>query len=224
MEPLEVLRRTTFLAEATPTGLSRLAGCSTWRHLTRGEFLFHIGEPVSRLYVIATGRVAAAVTSSQGTPLLFHVAAAGEAAGQVDLLHGGSHTASAQALTAVRALAIPRRACVDLLEAEPAVLLRHARHLASIVSALTDTMGDLVFLDLERRLARVLAEASVDGKLIDLRMTQSELAARLGVTRQSVNRALVKLASRGLIVMESGRPVRLLDPDVLAAFVASGSR
>jgi DNA-binding FadR family transcriptional regulator len=55
-------------------------------------------------------------------------------------------------------------------------------------------------------------------------MTQSELAARLGVTRQSVNRALVKLASRGLIVVEGGRPVRVLDRDVLTAFVDSGSR
>ncbi len=103
-------------------------------------------------------------------------------------------------------------------------MLMHAHHLAEIVRMLTETMTDLVFLDLERRLARMLAESSVDGQLTDLRMTQSELAARLGVTRQSVNRALVKLASRGLVVVESGRPVRILDREVLTAFVDSGSR
>lgn len=219
-----MLRRAPFFAEATPDGLTRVAARASWRHLARGDFLYHYGEPATRLYVIATGRVAATVTSNQGTPLLFHVAAAGETPGQVDLLHGEHYTASAQALTAVRALAIPRQTCVQLLETEPDVMLMHAHHLAQIVRMLTETMTDLVFLDLERRLARMLAENSVDGQLTGLRMTQSELAARLGVTRQSVNRALVKLASRGLIQVESGRPVRILDHEVLSAFVDSGSR
>ena len=224
MEPVEVLRRAPFFSRATPDGLARVAARATWRHLARGDFLYHYGEPVTRLYVIATGRVAATITSNQGTPLLFHVAAAGEAPGQVDLLHGEHYTASAQALTAVRALSIPARVCLELLETEPDVMLMHAHHLAEIVRMLTEIMTDLVFLDLERRLARMLAESSVDGQLTDLRMTQSELAARLGVTRQSVNRALVKLASRGLVVVESGRPARILDREVLTAFVDSGSR
>lgn len=224
MELVEVLRRAPFFSRATPDGLARVAERAAWRQFSRGEFLYHCGEPVTRLWVIATGRVTATITSNQGTPLLFHVAGAGEAPGEVSLLYGERYTASAQALTTVRVVAVPAPVCVDLLEREPPVLMEHARRLAWIVTTLTDTMTDLVFLDLERRLARMLAESSASGQLIDLRMTQSELAARLGVTRQSVNRALVKLASRGFIVVEGGRPVRVLDRDVLTAFVDSGSR
>lgn len=48
--------------------------------------------------------MAAKITSSQGTPLLFHVAEAGEIALQVDALLASSYSASARALSRTRTL------------------------------------------------------------------------------------------------------------------------
>jgi CRP-like cAMP-binding protein len=76
--------------------------------------------------------------------------------GSVDLLKGRETYAFAQALTPVTAVSVPASACVDLLKAEPARLLLFAQHLAEIVQALTESLSDLVLLDLERRLARTL--------------------------------------------------------------------
>jgi len=74
MEAMQALRTVSFLSRASDEALTRLAERSTWRHLARGDFLFHSGDPADRLHVILRGRVAATTTSSNGRLLLFHVA------------------------------------------------------------------------------------------------------------------------------------------------------
>lgn len=219
-----MLRKVSFLEPASEESLAALVRRGRWTGFTRGEFLYHFGEPATRLYVIADGRVAATLSSPQGTPVMFHVATTGEAPGQINVLAGGTYSASAQALTTVGAFAMPSEACRALLQAEPACLLHFATELAQIVDLLTASVADLVFLDLERRLARFLLEAPSVGDRIHLSLTQSELAARLGVARQSLNRALAKLVERGFVASDSARVIRVLDRPAINAFVDSSVR
>ncbi len=219
MTNLAALRAVPFLARASDDGLQRLADVSVLRRYERGEFLFRTGEPVDRIFVIQSGRVAATVSSPEGARLTFHVAEAGESAGHSSLLDPPGHQASAEALTRVTAVAIPAADCIDLLTAEPLVALDFARELAGIVRVLNESLADLVFLDLERRLARTLAAAPSVGDVVSLGVSQGELAARLGVARQSLNQALSRLAQRGLIAVETPRMIRILDRPALHLFV-----
>ena len=57
------LRAAPSLTRASDDGLARLAAQSSPRRFDRGEFLFRADEPVSRIFLIVTGRVAATVTS-----------------------------------------------------------------------------------------------------------------------------------------------------------------
>ena len=103
-----------------------------------------------------------------------------------------------------------------MLESEPACLRRFTVDLAVVVTTLTRAVADLVFLDVTGRLAGLLLEwASADGA-IALPGTQSELAARLGVTRQTVNTALSRLAHAGVVRIDSPRLLRITDPARLA--------
>ena len=81
--------------------------------------------------------------------------------------------------------------------------------LAAELRRLTDHVEDLYFLDLPGRLASSLvrrARQEHPGRATDVRLdwpfTQSELAAMVGGARQSVNRLLVDMSSRGLIRIE----------------------
>lgn len=221
---IDALRSAGLFRAVSDGALVTLAAACHWREFHRGDFLYHAGDSASRIYVIASGRVAAKITSSQGTPLLFHVAEAGEIAGQVDALLGSRYSASAQALSRVRTLAAPSAAFVDLLRAEPAVLFQHAGDLSRIVTVLVESMTDLVFLDLEHRLARTLVNAAENGETFDLLLTQAELGAKLGVARQSVNAALARLSRRGLVAVRSGRLIRVVDRPGLTAFAQDGHR
>jgi CRP/FNR family cyclic AMP-dependent transcriptional regulator len=81
------------------------------------------------------------------------------------------------------------------------------RMLGQLVRQLTEQAGDLVFLDLAGRLAKLLLQLAEkygraqDG-VLDRRLTQSDLAAMIGASRPAVNRALQSLAARGLIALQ----------------------
>ncbi len=85
-------------------------------------------------------------------------------------------------------------------------------------------MSDLVFLDLPRRVAKLLLSRSTtrsDGKTVsDLGASQTVVAAQLGVSRQSVNKALSGLARHAWIEID-GRRVVLRDPAALRRYVES---
>ena len=82
----------------------------------------------------------------------------------------------------------------------------------------TDATADLVFLDLPRRLAKLLLERprEPDGT-VALGPSQSHLAAHIGGTRQSVNAALKAFERRGWLALD-GRHVALLDEAALRRF------
>jgi CRP-like cAMP-binding protein len=110
-----------------------------------------------------------------------------------------------------------------LLE-NPQALLAVAALLAATVRRVTDAAADLVFLDVPRRLAKLLvaeAVAQPDGtEVCDLNMSQSGVAARLGATRQSLNRALNEFARRGWVTAD-GAVIQLDDAAALRRFAES---
>jgi CRP/FNR family transcriptional regulator len=70
----------------------------------------------------------------------------------------------------------------------------------------------LLLLELEKDFGKREAEQRV----LDLPLTQSELASLVGASRQSVNAALGELQRDGLISRE-GRRLRLVEPERLRA-------
>lgn len=213
------LRAVPSLARASEAGLARLADRCVQRRFERGEFLFRLGEPVREVSLITAGRVAATVTSRAGTMLVFHVAQAGELAGHVSIFEPTGHLASAKALSSGSAITVPVGGYLELLSSEPPVALDYARELAGIIRVLNESVADLVFLDLERRLARNLLETASGDGIARLEVNQSDLGARLGATRQSVNQALGRLARRGFVQVDSPRAIRILDREAITIFI-----
>jgi CRP-like cAMP-binding protein len=71
---------------------------------------------------------------------------------------------------------------------------------AATLRRLTEAASDLVFLDLPRRVAKVLlSQPRDDSGIIQLKISQEQLAHQAGGTRQSVNAALRGFERRGWI-------------------------
>jgi CRP-like cAMP-binding protein len=94
------------------------------------------------------------------------------------------------------------------------VLARRIRHLNNQIS-------DIFFLDLPARLARTLlhladqhGKPSEKGTVIDISLTQTDLAEMTGATRVSINKALGRFRRASWVEVE-GRTVTVLDSDAL---------
>jgi CRP-like cAMP-binding protein len=133
----------------------------------------------------------------------------GDFFGELALLDAGPRSTTATALEPTETLTLRRDAFLDLLAQDREVTAALLRALAGELRRLTGHVGELHFLDLAGRLATRLArlardaEPNADGRVeLDWPYTQSDLAAMIGGTRQSVNRLLSGLVDDGLITIE----------------------
>jgi CRP-like cAMP-binding protein len=88
--------------------------------------------------------------------------------------------------------------------------------LASVIRRLDGHAADLAFLDLPRRVGKLLLTQSAAGPAL----TQTEMAARVGASRQSVNAAMQEFQRRGWIRL-AAREVTVLDAAALGRFVGA---
>jgi CRP/FNR family cyclic AMP-dependent transcriptional regulator len=207
-ELVAALRRTELFASAAPERLARLAGRGFVRRFAAGQVVFTEGEPSEHLYVVRTGRVRVLVTSPRGDELTLSVLGPGDTIGELSIIDGAARSASAEAVAATELLTLPAADVRAAFVADPALLLAVAGELAAIVRRLTGGTADLVFLDLPRRLAKLIVAEARETRTgtihVEVGMSQSGLAARLGVTRQSLNRALTGLVRRGWLSADEG--------------------
>jgi CRP/FNR family transcriptional regulator, cyclic AMP receptor protein len=219
---VSLLTKAPFFADLPPGAIGAVAERAQERSYRKGATLFFQGDPGDAFYVLAEGSVKVFVSSGRGEEMVLATVRPPESLGEVSMLDGGPRSACAEALDAVTAIAFPRSDFLDLLAGQPSVadaLLRSAGRLLRRVTAHT---ADLVFLDLEGRVAKLLIDLSEergetidDGVSLDLGLTQGDLASMVGGSRQSVNQILHALETRGFISLD-GRTVVIVDHDRLA--------
>jgi CRP-like cAMP-binding protein len=215
------LARISLFAGLDQAELAAIARHAFVRRLARGQILFSQGEPSDHLFLVRSGRLRVYVASTHGEELVLSVSGPGAALGELSVLDREPRSATVEALEAAELIAVPGDDARTLLETNPKALRAVAVALAAGMRRLSGTAADLVFLDLPRRLAKLLLAESVarpDGTLESrLAMSQTGVAARLGVTRQSLNRAMAALAQRSWITVE-GATVRLDDVAALTRY------
>ena len=188
------------------------------------ETIFLKGSPGRGMMAVLEGRVQMQAPSADGPTAVLNVMEAGEIFGEIALLDGRDRSADALAMTACRLLVIDRREFIPFLRQNADVALRLMAILCDRIRRTTEQVEDLLFLNLHTRLAKKLLslatkldERAPDGRRMTPALSQRELAAMVGFTRESVNKQLSHWQRDGLIEARSGR-IALLDEDRLSDF------
>jgi CRP/FNR family cyclic AMP-dependent transcriptional regulator len=219
-EAAEALGATRVFGGLDRASMHRLAAISRQRTYGRGQYLWYQGDTAEHLVVVFTGTVKVVLTSEQGDEIVLVTLGRHETVGELAILDGSPRSASVIAVEPTTVLMLPRAAVLEAMAAHPAVLDAVLRTLGQLVRRLTEQTGGLVFLDLAGRVAKVLLQlaqrhARDDHRtVLDVGLSQSDIAAMVGATRPAVNRILQTFASRGLISVD-GRVIVLRDPSGL---------
>jgi CRP-like cAMP-binding protein len=198
-----------FFAGLDAAALDRVVEGTRVRRFRRGEVIFHAGDPGDALFVIVTGAVKITLPSETGDEAILATLKAGDVFGELALLDGAPRSASATALEATETMVLQRDRFRQLLAAEPTIRDALLAALASEVRRLTTQVEDLHFLDVTGRLAKCLVRLAGEGardatgeRRLRGPLSQSDLAAMVGCTRQSVNRVIGQFTDDGLIRVE----------------------
>jgi len=212
MEDADFLGRVPLFASSQPVHLSEIVQKLTTRNYRRGEVIFHQDDPGSALHIIKKGQVKINTMSTEGEEAILAILTDGDFFGELSLLDDKPRSANAVAMEITQTLALQRQEFMDILGRHPEMV---SDILASLADRLRNTdhlLEDALFLDLPARLAKRLLDLAEKhgirtekGLEIDLRLTQQELAAALGVSRVALNKQLGLLQDRGLVSIETRR-------------------
>jgi CRP/FNR family cyclic AMP-dependent transcriptional regulator len=203
------LQQCALFAHVDSTGLRVLAGAMVRRRFRRNEVIFHQGDPGDSLHVVASGAVKIVLPSSEGDEAIIATLRPGDFFGELALLDRAPHSATATAVEPVETMSLARMPFQRLLDTDRGLRMALLSGLAAELRRLTGQVEELHFLDLAGRLAMRLVrlardrDPSVSGEVrLDWPFTQSDLAAMIGGTRQSVNKLLSHLVQDGLLLIE----------------------
>ena len=200
-----VLRNTALLGSMPTPDLERVLAISRLRTFRRGQVVFTKGDPGDTLIVVVSGRVKVIVRSADGGELTLTIIPPGGVFGDLSIADGGPRSADAETLEESQLLLIPRETIQEICARVPPAAQAVAASIAVALRRLTEAASDLVFLDLPRRVAKVLvSQAPDDDGIIRLRLRQEELAHQVGATRQSVNAAVRGFHRRGWLQIHDG--------------------
>jgi len=215
------LRRCALFAHVEPEGLSVLARAMVTRRYRRNEVIFHQGDPGDALHVITGGAVKILLPSAEGDEAIIATLRPGDFFGELSLLDGRPRSATATTVEPSETLSLPRDVFRELVQQHPELRDALFAALAGLLRRITKHVEELHFLDLAGRLAARLSELarqSHPGTTRDIELdwpyTQSDLAAMIGGTRQSVNRLLADLIDDGILRLEHEKLI-IIDLDAL---------
>ena len=171
------------------------------RSFPRNAIIVSEGDRTDSLYIIVEGRVKAFVADADGKEVVLSTQGAGEYFGEM-VLDEGPRSASIMTLEPCRFLIVPKADFRDFLARNPAFATRVIEKLIHRVRALTENVKSLALMDVYGRIARLLLELAHEraGKLvITERLTQKDIASRVGASREMVSLILKDLTAGGYL-------------------------
>ncbi len=207
---IDALRRCALFTAVDDRTLELCASTLRIRRYRKNETIFHQGDPGDSLYIIESGSVKIVLPSPEGEEgAIIATLGRGDFFGELALLDGAPHSATAVAIEPAEALVLRRDRFDDLVETQPQLRRALFSGLVAELRRLTGHVEELHFLDLPGRLAsrivRLARETQPDETKevrLDWPFTQSDLAAMIGGTRQTVNRLLADMTAQDLVRLE----------------------
>jgi CRP/FNR family cyclic AMP-dependent transcriptional regulator len=199
-----------FLEELEPSDREEFIALALARRFARGVAIFHAGDDRGSVMVVQAGHVKVATIARDGREVVLGVDGPGELLGELSAIDGTTRSATITALDAVEVLSVPGEAFRALLERRPRIALVLLRRVAARLRAADRQLLEYASYDVLGRVAHrllKLAEHSgpggPDGVVIDLALTQDDLAAWTAASREAVSKALSAMQKLGWI--QTGR-------------------
>jgi CRP/FNR family cyclic AMP-dependent transcriptional regulator len=208
------LCRSYLFEQLTPDQVRPLAATATTRALVRGERLWNLGDPADEICVVLTGEVKDSVVDAEGFEVIHFVHGPGMTFGEPGFFSvERTRIVEVIAVEPSTLIRLDRRFLVPFMTQHPQVKDRVLESLASNTRWQTTMISSAARRPLTDRLILRLLELSEStpkgesGEAITPKISQSTLAAMVGVSRENVNRALSALTTDGSIRQEGGRYV-----------------
>lgn len=188
--------------------ISLLTDRAAVRSYSKGAIIVNEGDEGTSLFVILSGSVKTFLSDENGKEVVLSTQGAGEYFGDLALFDDEPRSASVMALEPCKVMIITKAQLREAIKEDPDIGFSLLHGLAKRVRILTENVRTMALLDVFGRLVRtlyMLAEEKDGALVVDQRLTQQELANRIGASREMVSRIMHDLTEGGYLSIKSKR-------------------
>lgn len=179
-------------------------------HYKKNQTVFYQDDWSTDLYLVFKGRLKASLINEDGEEFLLCCFKEGDCFGELSLLDGYPRSATVIAMEDSLLGILPRQKFLDILKKEPDIAIEMLQILTRRLRKTDELLGELVFLDVSERLLKTLHDIAEiegtkkEGRFYQLKkITQKELASRIGASREAISKAMKILKFKKLLKEDS---------------------
>lgn len=187
------------------------------RNFPANTILISEGDSTDSLYIVLSGRVKAYASSEDGREVVLTEYGPGEYFGELSI-DGARRSASIKAIEPCTCRVVQGSELQAFLAEYPEFNMHLMRKLIRMVRRLTGQVRSLALQDVYSRVVRLLQDLSEpaghagEERVIRRKLTQQDIADRVGSSREMVNRVMKDLGAGGYVAQREGRIVLLRKP------------
>ena len=197
---------------------------SVMTELKKRTSVYLPGDPSDKIYLIKRGVVKISTLTDEGKEIALAYLHPGDVFGELAVVDPSPRDHYAEIYEDALICIFARNEFLQFMKRYPDLAFEVTKLLGLRVRRLSNRVENLFFKSAHARLAQTLLDLSDEygiqdaaGVLLTLKLSQQELGSLVGLSRESVNLCLSDFKRQGL-VESSGRSLRLLEPEKLAAF------
>ena len=184
--------------------LHAIAASGVVRSFPKQTVLIHEGDVGDSLYILLSGRVKVYASNAAGREVVINFHGAGEYVGEMSL-DGAPRSASVVTVEPTTCAIVNRAQFRDFLAANPDFAQHLIQTLIHRLRSATENVKSLALSDVYGRLVRLVNALAVshEGQLIVReRLTQQEIAERVGASRDMIGKLMKDLVAGGYLLVE----------------------
>lgn len=227
---IAALRKHRILGNAPTEELQAMVRRSMLVTVPEREKLFSEGDEGRAAVVVLQGYVKLCSITAAGREVVLEVCGPGSLFGELAVLNGWPRAADAVAVSRCQVLSISGEALRTILMRSPEALFALLGVISRRLREATELFKDGADLPGPARLAKALGQLAAThaypvengGLRIDVLLSQRELGALTGLSRESINKQLAAWRDKGWIGLSDGQ-ITLLDAEALRTLALEGS-
>jgi CRP/FNR family transcriptional regulator len=209
---IDLLRRCPLFAGLKEEDLKRIRAIASLKKVGKKAVLFGEGEEAKGFYVILSGKVKLYKISPEGKEQILHVVSAPDAFAEAALFLEGNYPAFAEALADSQLLFFPKRDFIQLIERNPQLSINMIVSLTHFLRKFASLIEELSLREVSSRIAKYLIDLSLKSskegknpKEVELDLTKTQLASKLGTISETLSRTLAKMKAKGMIDVKKNK-------------------
>lgn len=209
------VHRVPIFSNLTEEEMDKVLMTISHKNYKKGETIYLEGEIAERLIVINKGKVKISKATEDGKEQIIRILNAGDFMGELSLFAQYPLKNNADSLEDTSVCIIDSEKIHGLIENNPSIALKIIKELSLRLGRTEELIESIGLRDVEQRLADILLKSADEKNIVKLSISKKDLAAHMGMSKETLSRKLSSFQEKGFISQEGQRKIIILNRKAL---------